>query len=69
MHESKEFQKCCQGKINVELDFYMKLSAEFRCIFGWKKQTTSDIKSWLELKENLSTTVKELKNAYMAFYT
>ena len=47
----------------------MKLSAEFRCIFGWKKQTTSDIKSWLELKENLSTTVKELKNAYMAFYT
>ena len=49
----------------------MKLSAEFRCNFGWKKQTTSAIKSWLELKENLSTTVKEkeLKNAYMAFYT
>ena len=47
----------------------MKLSAEFRCNFGWKKQTTSAIKSWLELKKNLSTTVKvkELKNAYMAF--
>ena len=47
----KEFQKFFQSKNNVYMDFYMKFSAEFRCNFGWKKQTTSAIKSWLEQRK------------------